>query len=151
MEADYDNSEPMEISERYEQLIAFLGSQLPAPVEQQPGDDGSIIFTGGAPAEVVAHLTASSVIVCEFAGVWESTDTFVVRPRRVGLVKWRRLSETAVMNTIAIRCSFRCPFRMQGPPKPRLPAYECLRCPRATARARTRVIWISLAVLSAFT
>lgn len=101
MEADYDNSEPMDISERYEQLIAFLGSQLPAPVEQQPGDDGSIIFTGGAPAEVVAHLTASSVIVSEFAGVWESADTFVVRPRRVGLVKWRRLSETAVMNTVA--------------------------------------------------
>jgi hypothetical protein len=91
----------MDTSERYEQLIAFLDSQLPAPVEQQPGDDGSIIFTGGAPAEVVVHLTASSVIVSEFAGVWESADRFVVRPRRVGVVKWRRLSETAVMNAIS--------------------------------------------------
>jgi len=26
-------------SERYEQLIAFLDSQLPRPVEQQAGDD----------------------------------------------------------------------------------------------------------------
>ena len=91
----------MEISERYEQLIAYLGSQLPSPVEQQPGDDGSIIFTGGAPAEVVVHLTPSSVIVSEFGGAWESADTFVVRPRRVGLVKWRRLSETAVMNAVS--------------------------------------------------
>lgn len=88
----------MDISERYEQLIAFIGSQLPTPVDQQPGDQGSIIFTGGAPAEVVVHLTATSVVVSEFAGFWESGDTFVIRPRRVGLVKWRRLSETAAMN-----------------------------------------------------
>ena len=91
----------MDAPERYEQLMAFLGSQLPAPVEQEPGDEGSIIFTGGAPAEVVVHLTATSVVVSEFAGVWESEDTFVVRPRRVGVVKWRRLSETAVMNAVA--------------------------------------------------
>ena len=91
----------MNAPERYEQLIAFLGSQLPAPVEQEPGDAGAIIFTGGAPGEVVVHLTEVSVVVSEFAGVWESEDTFVVRPRRVGMVKWRRLSETAVMNVLA--------------------------------------------------
>jgi hypothetical protein len=91
----------MDAAERFEQLIAFLGSQLPAPVEQQPGDDGSIIFTGGSPAEVVVHLTHASVVVSEFAGVWDTAGSFVVRPRRVGLVKWRRLSETAVMNAVS--------------------------------------------------
>jgi hypothetical protein len=91
----------MDAPERYEQLIAFLGSQLPVPVEQEPGDAGSIIFTGGAPAEVVVHLTSASIVVSEFAGAWESEDTFVVRPRRVGVVKWRRLSETSVMNAVA--------------------------------------------------
>jgi hypothetical protein len=91
----------MDSSERYEQLIAFLGSQLPAPVEQQPGDDESIYFTGGSPAEVVVHLTQTSVVVAEFAGVWDTADSFVVRPRRVGLVKWRRLSETAVMHALS--------------------------------------------------
>ena len=90
----------MDVSERFEQLIAFLGSQLPAPVEQQPSDDGSIVFIGGAPAEVVVQLDESNVIVFEYAGVWE-TDGFVVKPRRVGLVKWRRLSETAVMNAVS--------------------------------------------------
>jgi len=91
----------MDTPERFEQLIAFLGSQLPAPVEQQPGDAGAIIFTAGSPAEVVVHLTHTSVVVFEFAGVWDTAGTFMVRPRRVGLVKWRRLSETAVMNAVS--------------------------------------------------
>jgi hypothetical protein len=92
----------MDISGRYEELIALLGSQLPAPVEQEPGDEGSIIFTGGAPPEVVVHLTASSVRVSEFACAWETPDHFVVKPRLVGVVKWRRLAETAVMNAVSI-------------------------------------------------
>jgi hypothetical protein len=90
----------MDVSERFEQLMAFLGSQLPAPVEQQASDDGAIIYIGGSPAEVVVQLDESNVIVFEYAGVWES-DGFVVKPRRVGLVKWRRLSETAVMNAVS--------------------------------------------------
>jgi hypothetical protein len=90
----------MDVSERFEQLIAFLGSQLPAPVEQQPADDGAIIFIGGQPPEVVVQLDQSNVIVFEYAGAWEA-DGFVVKPRRVGLVKWRRLSETAVMNAVS--------------------------------------------------
>ena len=91
----------MDISGRYEELIALLGSQLPAPVEQESGDDGSIIFTGGAPPEVVVHLTDASVRVSEFACAWESPESFVVKPRLVGVVKWRRLSETAVMNAVS--------------------------------------------------
>jgi hypothetical protein len=91
----------MDISGRYEELIALLGSQLPSPVEQEPGDDGSIVFTGGAPPEVVVHLTDSSVRVSEFAFAWETPHTFVVKPRLVGVVKWRRLSETAVINAVS--------------------------------------------------
>jgi hypothetical protein len=87
--------------ERFEELIAFLGSQLPAPVDQQTAGDGSMVFTGGAPAEVVVNLADSSVIVSEYAGVWESPDRFVVRPRRVGMLKWRRLPETSMMNALS--------------------------------------------------
>jgi hypothetical protein len=90
----------MDVSERFEQLIAYLESQLPAPVEQQPADDGTIVFIGGQPPEVVVQLDESNVIVFEYAGAWEP-DSFHVKPRRVGLVKWRRLSETAVMNAVA--------------------------------------------------
>lgn len=91
----------MDVSERYEQLIAYLGSQLPEPVDQQPSDDGSLQFTGGDPPQVVALLTDTSVIVSEFAGVWESPFKFAVKPRRVGVVKWRRLPENALLAALS--------------------------------------------------
>ena len=91
----------MEIAERFEQLIAFLSSHLPEPVEQQPDGQGGIIFTGGAPGEVVAHLTESSVVIGEYRVRWENTLTPTVTPRRVGVVKWRRLPETELMDAVS--------------------------------------------------
>ena len=91
----------MDTPERYEQLIAYLDSQLPAPVEQHASDDGSLQFTGGDPPEVVALLTNTSVIVSEFAGMWESPFTFTAKPRRVGVVKWRRLPENALLAALS--------------------------------------------------
>jgi hypothetical protein len=86
--------------ERFEQLIAFLESNLPAPVERQESADGSMHFTGGDPAQVVAALTEHSVVVSEFAGVWETPFTLAARPRRVGVLKWRRLPETSLFNAL---------------------------------------------------
>lgn len=91
----------MDAPERYEQLIAFLGSQLPSPVDQQSEADGALRFIGGDPPEVVAVLTQTSVIVSEFAGIWKSPLTFTARPRRVGTVRWRRLSENALLAVIS--------------------------------------------------
>ena len=87
--------------ERYEQLIAFLGSNLPTPVDRQEDVDGSIRFTAGDPPEVVVVLTDSNVVVSQFSGVWESPFTFSAKPRRVGVVKWRRLPENALLSAIA--------------------------------------------------
>src|SRR5438477_3680117 len=81
--------------------MAFLSSQLPAPVEEHRGRGGSIVFTGGDPPEVVVELSASSVIVSEFAGVWEQPYTLAPRPRRVGAVNWKRLPETPLLNAIS--------------------------------------------------
>jgi hypothetical protein len=91
----------MNAPERFEQLIAFLSATLPAPVEQQAASDGSVLFTSGSPGEVVVHLTDTSVIVAEYAGEWDSPYAFTVRPRRVGILKWRRLPEPALMNALA--------------------------------------------------
>ena len=60
----------MDAPERYEQLIAFLESNLPAPVDRQETSDGSVQFVGGEPAEVVVSLTEISVLVSEFSGVY---------------------------------------------------------------------------------
>src|SRR4030095_7284392 len=80
----------MDASERYEQLIAFLNTHLPTPVQQEELSDGSLMFTGGSPGEVVARLTKVSVIIEQYAVRWETPYTPVMRPRRVGVVKWRR-------------------------------------------------------------
>jgi hypothetical protein len=87
--------------ERFEQLIAFLGSQLPPPVDLQTAGDGSMVFTGGIPEEVVVHLTATTVTVSEYAGVWESPGRFVVTPRHVGRLEWHRLPEVALMHALS--------------------------------------------------
>jgi hypothetical protein len=90
----------MDASERYEQLIAFLSTHMPAPVEQHEAADGIMVFRGGSPVEVVATLTHASVIVEEFAVRWETPFSPVDRPRRVGTVNWRRLPESTVMNVV---------------------------------------------------
>jgi len=87
-------------SERYEQLIAFLNSNLPQPVTQQEFANGEIQFTGGDPGEVLVLLTDTSVVVSEFAGVWETPDVFVAAPRRIGLLKWRRLPENPLISAL---------------------------------------------------
>jgi hypothetical protein len=91
----------LDVPERYEQLIAFLGSNLPGPVTRQEDADGALRFTGGDPPEVVVLLTDSSVIVATFAGEWETPMTFAAKPRRVGVVKWRRLPENALLGAIS--------------------------------------------------
>ena len=90
----------MDTSERYEQLIAFITSHLPEPIEQLPDDEGGIIFTGGSPGEVVAHLTDASVVIYEYRVVLEDRFNSTVKPRRVGVLKWRRLPETELMNAV---------------------------------------------------
>jgi hypothetical protein len=89
----------MDASERYEQLIAFLSTHLPAPVEQED-HDGLLTMTGGSPGEVIARLTHTSVIIEEYAVRWETPFKPVVHPRRVGFVNWRRLPETILMTVV---------------------------------------------------
>jgi len=112
--------------ERFEQLIAFLGSQLPKPIEREDSDDGSMVFLAGDPVEVVVILTDQNVIVSEFDGVWETPYHFTVRPRRVGVVKWRRLPETELMNALTAL--------IKGARHSRLARFEtCTYCGRSTA------------------
>lgn len=107
--------------ERLEQLIALIGSQLPRPVDEQTSGDGSMVFTGGAPPEVVVHLRDTSVRVSEYGGVWEAPGRFTVKLRPVGMVKWRRLSETVLMQVLSLL--------IRGAREARLGSYRtCLTC-----------------------
>ncbi|HEY7284666.1 MAG TPA: hypothetical protein VH497_04430 [Vicinamibacterales bacterium] len=91
----------MDTAERYEQLIAYLSSRLSEPVEQHEHADGSLQFIAGDPPEVVVLLTDTSVIVSEFSAVREAPHTLAVKPRRVGILKWRRLPENELFNALA--------------------------------------------------
>ena len=116
----------MDAPERYEQLIAFLNSNLPSPVEQQESEEGVLQFVGGDPPEVVAVLTGTSLIVSQFAGVWESTFKFTAKPRRVGVLKWRRLPENALLAALSAL--------IKGARDARLASFqECQYCGRRTA------------------
>ena len=87
-------------SERYEQLIAYLSTHLPHPIEQEERDGGILVFTGGSPGQVIARLTHATVIVEEYGVRWETPFKPVVHSRRVGVVNWRRLPETVLMTVV---------------------------------------------------
>ena len=91
----------MDAPERYEQLIAYLESHLPEPLERHERADGTLQLVAGDPPELVVLLTEASVVVSEFAAVRDTPRTLLPRPRRVGLLKWRRLPETALFNALA--------------------------------------------------
>ena len=91
----------MDGSERYEQLIAFISSQLPKPVEARDGGEGDIIFTGGEPSEVIVQLTKSSVLIAEYAAVWDASRTLRSKLRPIGDICWPNLGETALMNAVS--------------------------------------------------
>ena len=111
----------MDSSERFEQLIAFVGAQLPKPVEEHQSDDGSFIFTGGEPAEVIVQVTESTVLVAAFVGISEGDDVSRADPRPVGELQWRLLPETALMNALSAM--------IKGVREARLATYRvCLEC-----------------------
>jgi hypothetical protein len=116
----------VDVPERFEQLIAYLNSQLPSPVEQHTADDGSLQFSGGDPPEVIVVLTENSVVVSEFAGEWKTPFEFATRPRRLGVLKWRRLPENALLGALD--------HLIKGAREARRAAYQtCQYCGRSTA------------------
>lgn len=91
----------MDTAERYEQLIAYLSSRLVEPVEQREHADGSLEFIAGDPPAVLVVLTDTSVVVSAFSAVGEVAHTLTVKPRRVGVLKWRRLPENELFSALA--------------------------------------------------
>lgn len=87
------------MSEHYEALLAFISTRVPAPYSQDESD-GEVVFVGGDPHEVVVRLTESAVIVEEYAVRWETPFRPIVSPRRVGMVRWRRLPESRLMSVV---------------------------------------------------
>lgn len=90
----------VDLLDGWEDWIAFFEARLPQPLDRVDGDDGSITYTSGQPGEVVVRLTRASIIVSEFAVAWDSPDTLVPAPRRLGSVRWRRLGSSRAIAVI---------------------------------------------------
>jgi hypothetical protein len=86
--------------EGYEQVLAYLESRLPRPVDRQEDADG-IRFLAGEPPEVIVTLTPSIVIVDEFAGEWDTPGRFQLEPRRIGVLHWPHLPENELLDALA--------------------------------------------------
>lgn len=84
----------MDLLDGWEDWIAFFEARLPQPIERVDGDDGSITYTSGQPAEVVVRLTRGAIAVSEFAVAWDGPHRLVPAPRRLGSVRWRRLGSS---------------------------------------------------------
>ena len=92
--------------EGYEQLLAYLESQLPQPVERHDATD-SIRFLAGEPPELIITLTETVLVVDEFTGEWEEPMKFRLAPRRIGVLHWPHLPDNEMLNALAalIKCA----------------------------------------------
>jgi hypothetical protein len=88
------------MSEAYEPLLAFIAAQLSRPVTQQEEANGTIVFTGGDPPEVIVRFTPGTVVVCEYSVTWQGPHTAVVVPITIGSVIWTRLPEEGAMRAV---------------------------------------------------
>lgn len=84
----------------FEELIAFIAAQLPAPVQQDFEDDGAVMFVGGEPGEVIVRLTGATVTVAEYAVRWDGPYTPVVQPVEIGVLNWETVSGDAAMRIV---------------------------------------------------
>lgn len=110
----------------WEALVVSIAHELPQPVVQESVGDGSIVFVGGRPGEVVVRLTRSTATVAEYAVDSSAPHDATPRPIVFGSVRWRRMPEVhaiASLNTLirAARDSRRAKYR------------TCLSCQRPTA------------------
>lgn len=84
----------------FEELLAFIAAQLPTPVQQDFQDDGSVLFVGGEPGEVVVRLTPDTVTVAEYSSRWSTPYTPTVEPIEIGVFNWTAVSGDAAMRVV---------------------------------------------------
>jgi hypothetical protein len=100
----------------WEELVVSLTHELPQPVSQETGLDGTTVLVGGDPGEVMVRLTPSCVVVSEFAVRWRGPHEAITSPISFGTVRWRRLDGVPALTILrtlisAARDSRRAKYR----------------------------------------
>ena len=93
-----------EYPEGWEEWVAFLTAQLPAPVQQEIDPGGATCFVAGDPPEVLVRLSASSVTVAVCLPERAEVEP---RPMRLGSIMWRRVPSSKAIVLVAglIKCA----------------------------------------------
>ena len=72
-------------------LLKKIYAAVPLPIREEACADGSHVYVGGDPAEVVVRVSNHQITVSAFAIKWEGADTPVVCPQPIMSIYWKRL------------------------------------------------------------
>jgi hypothetical protein len=75
----------------WEHWLAFFTARLPAPVQTQEHEDGSLSYIAGDPGEVIVHLAHEAITVGTYTLVTAQEEGPTIAPSEVGSVRWQRL------------------------------------------------------------
>jgi hypothetical protein len=81
-------------------LLTECRRLLPQPVRESVRREKSHVFIGGSPGEVVIRVRGDRITVAEFAVVWDSPYSVVMRPNVVASIKWTALPREALVTTL---------------------------------------------------
>ncbi len=70
-------------------LLKLIHATMPLPTREETGADGSLVFVGGDPGEVIIRVARSQISVSVFGIVWEGSHTPVVSPKPLLSLNWR--------------------------------------------------------------
>ena len=76
----------------YDELLMEIERLLGKPFRSDRAFDGSTVFVGGEPEEVVVRVTQSLVEISEYRMGWDGPHTPVVMPETLAALHWQHLS-----------------------------------------------------------
>lgn len=70
-------------------LLKLIHATIPLPTREENCADGSLVFVGGDPGEVVVRVAGSRITISVFSIVFEGPHTPVVRTQPIMCLNWR--------------------------------------------------------------
>jgi len=84
-----------------DRLLQEIKELLPDPLREESQLDGSTVFVGGDPGEVIVRVSGNKVSIAEFSVRWDGPCSSVVRPKQIATLNWKRMS--SLRATLALR------------------------------------------------
>ena len=72
-------------------LLKQIHATMPLPIREEVGADGSLVYVGGDPGEVVVRIAQGRMTVSVFGTECEGSDTPMVSPQTLVKLQWTYL------------------------------------------------------------